>query len=118
MTRHLSPVSVRLFVLLAGVTPAFGQAAPMSAPATPPAASSAGNDLEAQRLREDMRKVVIEARDKVFPALVNISVITVSYTTGQENKGATIETSIDPKIQQAAYNGQHTLGIAQQGRDG
>lgn len=28
-----------------------------------------------------------------------------SLFTGQENKGATIETSIDPKIQQAAYNG-------------
>ena len=28
-----------------------------------------------------------------------------SLFTGHENKGATIETSIDPKIQQAAYNG-------------
>lgn len=40
-----------------------------------------------ERLRQDMRALVSNARDKVFPALVNISVITVSYWGGKETKG-------------------------------
>jgi len=39
------------------------------------------------RLREEIRKMVTQARDQVFPALVNISVITVNYTGGKETKG-------------------------------
>jgi serine protease Do len=34
-----------------------------------------------------MRALTAAARDKVFPALVNIRVVTVSYYGGQENKG-------------------------------
>jgi serine protease Do len=41
----------------------------------------------AQRLREDMRAMVTRARDRVYPALVNISVVTVSYWGGAETKG-------------------------------
>ncbi|MCX5690220.1 MAG: trypsin-like peptidase domain-containing protein [Planctomycetota bacterium] len=40
-----------------------------------------------ERLREDMRAMVTKARDRVYPALVNISVITVSYWGGKETKG-------------------------------
>ncbi|MBL9000159.1 MAG: PDZ domain-containing protein [Phycisphaerae bacterium] len=40
-----------------------------------------------QRLREDMRAMVARARDKVYPALVNISVVTLSYYGGKEAKG-------------------------------
>ncbi|MBI5865314.1 MAG: PDZ domain-containing protein [Planctomycetes bacterium] len=45
-------------------------------------------DLEkAERLRQDLRQMVSLARDQVFPALVNIRVITVSYWNGKEDKG-------------------------------
>jgi serine protease Do len=40
-----------------------------------------------ERLREDIRRMVTQARDRVFPALVNISVITVNYSGGKESKG-------------------------------
>jgi serine protease Do len=40
-----------------------------------------------ERLREEMREMVAKARDRVYPALVNISVITVSYWGGKETKG-------------------------------
>lgn len=36
---------------------------------------------------EDLRELIAQARDKVFPALVNISVVTVDYYGGQEHKG-------------------------------
>lgn len=84
MTRFFRGAS--LLVLLAGAAPALGQATAMGSP--PPAATpSSGDDRAAANLREEMRQVVLEARDKVFPALVNISVITVNYVTGQETKG-------------------------------
>ncbi len=38
-------------------------------------------------LSDELRRVIASARDKVFPALVNIRVITVSYGGGQESKG-------------------------------
>ena len=42
---------------------------------------------KADRLRQDMREMVGLARDRVFPALVNISVITARYSGGKEQKG-------------------------------
>jgi serine protease Do len=46
-------------------------------------------DLEhADRLREDLRKMIELARDRVFPSLVNIRVSTVNYWGGKERKGA------------------------------
>ncbi len=39
-------------------------------------------------LREDLRRMIEVARDRVFPALVNIHVITVNYWGGKERKGA------------------------------
>ena len=44
----------------------------------------------ADDLREEMRSLVTTARDRVFPALVNISVITVSYYGGKETKGGSV----------------------------
>ena len=43
---------------------------------------------KAEALREDMRRMIDLARDRVFPALVNISVVTVDYYGGKEHKGA------------------------------
>jgi len=45
---------------------------------------------EADQLREDLRRMVESARDKVFPALVNIHVSTVNYWGGKEHKGASV----------------------------
>jgi serine protease Do len=38
-------------------------------------------------IREQIRGLTLSARERVFPALVNIRVVTVSYYGGQENKG-------------------------------
>ncbi len=45
------------------------------------------NQQRADRLREDLRHMVALARDRVFPALVNIRVITARYYGGRERKG-------------------------------
>lgn len=48
-----------------------------------------GTDLEkAEQLRKDLRRMIELARDRVFPALVNIHVSTVNYWGGKERKGA------------------------------
>ncbi|MBS0198546.1 MAG: PDZ domain-containing protein [Planctomycetes bacterium] len=44
-------------------------------------------DASPEHLREAMRSMVAKARDRVYPCLVNISVITVSYYGGKETKG-------------------------------
>ncbi len=38
--------------------------------------------------RGNLGSVIKQARDRVFPALVNIKVITVNYWSGKEQKGA------------------------------
>ncbi len=45
---------------------------------------------KADQLREDLRRMTSLARDRVFPALVNISVITVRYFGGKEQKGRAV----------------------------
>jgi len=45
---------------------------------------------KSERLRQDMRRMVELARDRVFPALVNIHVVTVNYWNGKENKGRSV----------------------------
>ncbi|MBL8760379.1 MAG: PDZ domain-containing protein [Phycisphaerae bacterium] len=40
-----------------------------------------------ESLRAQMRQLIAGARDQVFPALVNISVVTVDYWQGKETKG-------------------------------
>src|SRR5690242_15513389 len=74
LRRHwIGPV----LVLLAAGSPAFAQ----------PTAELAAPDLEkAERLRQDLSHMVSLARDRVFPALVNIRVITVRYWNGKEEK--------------------------------
>lgn len=47
--------------------------------------STSGQSTDA--LRDEIRNLTASARDRVFPALVNIRVVTVSYYGGQENKG-------------------------------
>ena len=42
---------------------------------------------KAKQLREDMRRMISLGRDRVFPALVNIEVVTVHYWGGKERKG-------------------------------
>lgn len=48
---------------------------------------SGGAASAAVAASEDLRELIAQARDKVFPALVNISVVTVDYYGGQEHKG-------------------------------
>ncbi|MBU0617560.1 MAG: PDZ domain-containing protein [Planctomycetes bacterium] len=45
---------------------------------------------KAEALRRDMRQMMALARDQVFPALVNIEVITVQYWGGKEHKGQSV----------------------------
>ncbi len=45
---------------------------------------------KADELRRDMRRMMALARDQVFPALVNIEVITVRYWGGKERKGRAV----------------------------
>lgn len=49
--------------------------------------SPGGNVEKADQLRQDLREMITLARDRVFPALVNIKVITVRYYGGKEHKG-------------------------------
>ena len=41
-------------------------------------------------LREELRQMVRAARDRVFPALVSIEVVTVDYAGGKEHKGRAV----------------------------
>lgn len=60
---------------------------PTSTPTPTPTTDDRGVDPRVAQLRADQLRLVTDARDKVFPALVNISVITVSYFGGKETKG-------------------------------
>ncbi|MCP3957631.1 MAG: PDZ domain-containing protein [bacterium] len=40
--------------------------------------------------RSELRRVIAEARDSVFPALVSIGVVTVRYSGGKEHKGQAV----------------------------
>jgi len=61
-------------------------AAQPAAPSEPTAEELA----KAEQLREDMRTMIELARDRVFPALVNIEVVTVHYWGGKEHKGRAV----------------------------
>ncbi|MFN0135978.1 MAG: PDZ domain-containing protein [Phycisphaerae bacterium] len=66
---------------LVHTAPAWAQATPELSP----------DEVEkADRLRQDLRQMVTIARDRVFPALVNIKVITVRYWDGKEQKGQAV----------------------------
>ena len=45
---------------------------------------------EVDSLRTNLRTVVAQSRDRVFPALVNISVVTVDYYGGKEHKNRAV----------------------------
>ncbi len=45
---------------------------------------------DADRLREDVRALFATARERVFPALVNIHVVTVNYWGGKEKKDESV----------------------------
>lgn len=81
MTRRRAAVRLAALAMLACSAAAAGQ----TPPEIPPA------ELErAAALREDMRRMMALARDRVFPALVNINVITVRYWDGKEQKGRSV----------------------------
>ena len=48
------------------------------------------NVEKADQLRQDLREMITLARDRVFPSLVNIRVITVRYYGGKEQKGQAV----------------------------
>jgi serine protease Do len=65
----------------ASAPPSAPPAAPPSAPPAP--ATGAGS-------ADPSRDLLAKARDKVFPALVNIRVVTVDYWSGKERKGEAV----------------------------
>lgn len=48
------------------------------------------NTEKVNQLRQDLREMIAYARDRVFPSLVNIRVITVMYYDGKEQKGQAV----------------------------
>lgn len=52
--------------------------------------ATAPEGRRADRLREEARAMFTSARERVFPALVNIHVVTVNYWGGKEQKGAAV----------------------------
>ncbi|HUN81453.1 MAG TPA: trypsin-like peptidase domain-containing protein, partial [Phycisphaerae bacterium] len=49
-----------------------------------------GDDEKAEQLRVELRSLIERARDRVFPALVNIHVVSVNYWEGKEHKSQSI----------------------------
>jgi len=67
---------------------AQGEAAGKARPTTQARSEPWPTDEEkADQLRRDLREMISLARDRVFPSLVNIRVITVRYWGGKEQKG-------------------------------
>lgn len=56
-------------------------------PAAPPAEPEAGAAGVNEAFRRELRRTIGEARDRVFPALVSIEVVTVQFGQGKELKG-------------------------------
>ncbi|MCP4246829.1 MAG: trypsin-like serine protease, partial [bacterium] len=79
------PTGVVLFVgVVCILTPQV--AVPAQVPGEPTPDQLAKADL----LREDMWNMIALARDRVFPALVNIEVVTARYWGGKERKGRAV----------------------------
>lgn len=70
---------------------AFGQAPGLHAEetATSPAASQPAADVN-ESFRRELRRTIGVARDRVFPALVSIEVVTVQFSQGKELKGQAV----------------------------
>ncbi|MDX2146126.1 MAG: PDZ domain-containing protein [Planctomycetota bacterium] len=60
-----------------------------STPVSPPKSESEHVE-RAERLREELRAMIASARDRVFPALVNINVVSVNFWNGKEQKGQNV----------------------------
>ncbi len=60
------------------------------APTATPATNAEQRNTASHGLREDVRRLFTQARREVFPALVNIHVVTVNYWDGKEQKGASV----------------------------
>ena len=56
----------------------------------PRSSSAAQISRQADQLRLDVRAMFGAARERVFPALVNIQVVTVNYAGGKERKGSSV----------------------------
>ncbi len=73
--------------------PSIGIAAPVAKPVLPPISPAAptptvpGLRPGEVELRDGMRQLIRDARDRVFPALVHIEAVTVQYEGGEEVKG-------------------------------
>ncbi len=67
-----------LFVVLGALLPWCG------------ACSGGGAPSGSARVRDQIREIITSARDKVYPALVHIQVITVNYWDGKEHKGRAV----------------------------
>ncbi len=54
--------------------------------------SGGGGDgaVGSARVRDQIREIITSARDRVYPALVHIQVITVNYWDGKEHKGRSV----------------------------
>ena len=88
VSRLLRIVSTALACMLLVPAALRWTATPAAAQATP---ELSPDEVEkADRLRQDLRQMVTIARDRVFPALVNIKVITVRYWDGKEQKGQAV----------------------------
>ncbi len=83
---------------LAGMLPAAGAEA---------AGSVAEQAQRADRLRRELRGLVAAARDRVFPALVNINVVTLEYYGGKEHKGRSVGSGTIISAQGHVLTNQH-----------
>ncbi|MFQ5422491.1 MAG: PDZ domain-containing protein [Phycisphaerae bacterium] len=92
-----------LLVIVAVMSPDSSWAASVGSASEP----SPGDSAKAAALRADMRKMIGVARDRVFPALVNISVITVDYWGGKEHKGQSIGSGTIISAQGHVLTNQH-----------
>lgn len=64
-------------------------AAPAPSASESPAASGSAGGVN-ETFRKELRRTIGEARDKVFPALVSIEVVTVQFGQGKELKGQSV----------------------------
>lgn len=62
----------------------------LSIASSAPSVAQPINIEKVNQLRQDLREMIAYARDRVFPSLVNIRVITVQYYEGKEQKGQAV----------------------------
>ncbi len=98
-SHYLRSVSVTLAVIVVGaltLTPtSLGQQADAVADTSPAVAEREAGEAPVvgdahEAFRSELRRVIADARDSVFPALVSIGVVTVQYSGGKEYKGRSV----------------------------